>query len=176
MAEDPNWRPGLFGGTGDYPKWFYPQFVRLFRPPISRILKKANRQIRGTKQHFGITTATGVLFLVNDGFTAIGPDMVRALSASLLVNSYSSIDCFVYVTVNRYVEIPKSDVPRLVWAPTYSDRAPDPLVGFIDDLGRQWFRFLESKIGPFTLRNGETPHAEALRDSKSIVLPGEHRG
>lgn len=40
VREDPDWRPVLFGGSGELPKWFTEEFVRLFRPPISRILKK----------------------------------------------------------------------------------------------------------------------------------------
>ncbi|TCJ15228.1 hypothetical protein EZJ19_07935 [Parasulfuritortus cantonensis] len=176
LAEDPNWKPVLFGGTGNYPAWFNLEFVRLFRPPISRILKKANRQLRDTKKHFGIRSSTGVLVLANNGFTAIGPELVRALAAQLLVHSYSSIDCLVYITVNRYVELQGSDVPRLMWAPTYSDRAPGSLVTFIDNLGRKWFDFLERKIGPFTIRDSEPENLNSLRGSRSIVLPGERRG
>lgn len=176
VTEDPGWKPLLFGGTGKYPAWFNAEFVRLFRPPISRILKKANRQLRDTKKHFGIHSATGVLVLVNDGFCAIGPEWVRALAAQLLMHSYSSIDCLVYITVNRYVEFQGSDIPRLVWAPTYSYRAPDSLVTFIDELGRKWFDFLEGKIGPFTTRDTEPAETNALQGSKAIVLPGERPG
>ena len=176
LGEDPDWKPLLFRGTGAYPAWFHAEFVRLFRPPISRVLKKANRQLRDTKKHFGINSATGVLVLTNDGFTAIGPELVRALATQLLVSSYSSIDCLVYITVNRYVELQGSDVPRLMWAPTYSDRAPDFLVTFIDELGRKWFDFLEGKIGPFTARDIEPVDRNSLRGSRSIMLPGESRG
>ena len=134
VAEDPDWRPALFGGSGKSPKWFTPEFVRLFRPPLSRVLKKANRQLRDTKDHFKIQEPTGILLLVNDGFTAIGPDSIRAQISELLMHSYSSIDCFVYLTVNRYVEIAGSDQPRLLWVPAYSDKASDELVAFVDDL------------------------------------------
>lgn len=119
VAENPDWKPALFGGAEPLPNWFNQEFVRLFRPPVSRILKKANRQLRETKAHFGIDEATGVLLFVNDGFTTLGPELVRSLAASLLQHSYSSIDCFVYLTVNRYYALPDSDVPRLVWAPVY---------------------------------------------------------
>lgn len=176
LAEDPDWKPLLFGGSGKYSAWFHAEFVRLFRPPISRVLKKANRQLRDTKEHFEIHSATGILILSNDGFTAIGPELVRALAAQLLVHSYSSIDCLVYITVNRYVEIQGSDVPRLMWAPTYSDRAPDSLVSFVDEIGRKWFDFLEGKIGPFTNRVTEPANRNSLRGSRSIVLPGERLG
>ena len=172
IEEDQSWRPELFGGSGVYPKWFYPEFVRIFRPPISRILKKANRQIRDTKSHFKITSRSGVLIFVNDGFTSLGPEPIRALACSLLQDSYSSIDCILYLTVNRYIEFPDSDTPRLLWAPAYSDRAPDSLVDFIDSLGRSWFNNLETIIGPFTHRE-ETPVSEAsLSGSRAIIIPG----
>ncbi len=175
VSEDPNWRPFLFGGNGEYPKWFYPEYVRLFRPHVSRVLKKANRQLRETKEYFGFAKPTGVLLLVNDGFTELGPDLVRALACNLLTASYSSIDCLVYLTVNRYVELQGSDVPRVVWAPTYSDRCDDALSQFIDDLGRRWFKFLETKIGPYTIKDWETESNDILNGSKAIVLP-KHRG
>lgn len=170
IAENPNWKPVLIGGNEPLPNWFRREFVRLFRPPISRILKKANRQLRDTKAHFGIKEATGILLFVNDGFTALGPEPVRALAASLLQNSYSSIDCFVYLTVNRYIAFPGSDVPRLVWAPVYSDRAPDWLVDFVNSLGNSWFTFLESKIGPFTAPKIAVENANALQGSYPIVV------
>ncbi len=178
MEEDPNWRPLLLGGSGEYPKWFPREFLRLFRPAVSRVLKKANRQIRETKAHFGISEPTGMLVFVNDGFTELEPHFVRAVACDLLVNSYSSVDCFLYVTVNRYVEVAGSDVPRLLWMPSYSERTNDSLVQFVDDLGRKWYDFLETKIGPFTIPREEVPqgHDNARTGlSRAIVLPHEKR-
>lgn len=174
VTEDPEWRPILFGGTAQQPAWFTSEFVRLFRPPISRILKKANRQLRETKAHFGIDAPMGILLLVNDGFTSIGPDLIRALTSDLLLHSYSSIDCCIYLTVNRYVGIAGSDEPKLIWAPTYSDRASVRLVSFVDDLGRNWFNYLEQIIGPFTSRAEIPQEANPLRGAKSIVLPSQN--
>lgn len=174
VHEDPEWRPALFGGKGQYPKWFQHEFVRLSRPPISRILKKANRQLKETKKHFGISSSTGVLLFVNDGFTSLAPEIVRDVACDLLVHSYSSIDCFVYLTVNRYVALPNSNEPKLIWNPTYSDRVDDSLVNFIDELGRRWFNFLESKIGSFTSRT-ETQDRTIIQGANAIVLPNENR-
>jgi hypothetical protein len=175
VAEDPSWRPMSFGGDGRYPTWFTREFIRLARPPIARVLKKANVQIRETKAHFNITGATGVLLFVNDGFTGLGPDLVHDLASDLLVHSYSSIDCFVYLTVNRYVEIPGSNEPKLLWHPTYSTRASDSLVGFVDQLGRRWFDFLKQEIGPFTSRT-TTDERDLLRGSRHVVVPGQESG
>lgn len=82
------------------------------------------------------------------------------------------------MTVNRYVEIADSDVPRLLWMPSYSERASDPIVRFIDDLGRKWFDFLETKIGPFTIPREEVPQGDGNARtilSRAIRLPDEER-
>ena len=173
MAENPSWRPLLLGGDESYPNCFTQEFIRLFRPPLSRILKKANRQLRETKTHFKIQSATGILLLVNDGLQSIGPNLIRAQTSELLLHSYSSIDCCVLMTINSYIEIAGSDVPRMLWVPTYSDRAPDALVDFIDTLGRKWFDYIEEIIEPYTSRTELGQKTDVLHDSKYIVLPND---
>lgn len=168
VAQNPEWRPRLFGGTETYPAWFYPEYIRLFRPPISRILKKANRQIRSTKSQLGIEANCGILILVNDGFTMLPPDWVRALAASPLIHSYSSIDCLIYTTLNRYVEVRGSDLAHLLWAPTYSEKAPDQLQLFVNDLGRRWFDHIEPLVGTYDGRI-ETPDDNVLEGSRAIL-------
>lgn len=177
MREAPDWHPPVLGKNDHYPEWFSWEVIRLFRPPIQRILKKANSQIKETKKHFKISDPTGILLFVNDGFTALEPHFVQAIAEDLLMHSYSSIDCFLYITVNRYVEVDGGDLPSLLWMPKYSDRVPDSLVTFIDDLGGKWFKYLQAKIGPFThtaqqinQRDGE---AEIIR-TRAIVLPDEN--
>lgn len=174
IKEIPNFKPELLVGSGEYPAWFKKEFIRLARPAITRILKKANRQIRETKQHLNAPSAQGILFFVNDGFTGLAPNLVFALACDALTNSYSSIDCFIYISLNRYIEIQGSNEPKLVWAPSYSDRSDEKLVEFVDALGRSWFDCLETKIGKPTSRT-ETQDRDILRGSKSIVLPGESR-
>ncbi len=156
-----------------FPREFRRQQMRLFRPPIQRILKKANRQIRVTKSALERENASGVLFVVNDGFTAVSPVWVHGLLAESLVHSYGSIECLVYMTVNSYVGIPNDDYARLIWTTSYADTAPDELVRFIDDLGRGWRKFLEAKIGPFDV-SSESPDRTKLLGSE-IVLPGRTR-
>jgi hypothetical protein len=170
LKENPNWKPFLIGGSGKVPQWFLKDFVRIVRPNISRILKKANRQIRDTKNFFSIKKPYGVLLFVNDGFTGVTPDLVFALAGDILTTSYSSIDSFVYLTVNRYIEIKDSNVPRLVWWPIYSNRTDNFLKEFINKLGRKWFEYLEIKIGPFTKKE-ETSNGNIIKGAKAIVLP-----
>lgn len=168
--EDPEWRPQLLGGSKEFPVWFRRDFIRLARPAVQRVLKKANVQIRETKIHFKISEPRGVLILVNDGFTKLEPYLVRALACDVLKHSFSSIDCLVYMTVNTYVVVPDSNEPKLLWMPAYSDRADDQLVAFVDDLGRRWFDFLEREIGPFTSRT-ETQDDTPLRKARVLLQP-----
>lgn len=172
MEENPNWRPLLFGGSTGYPDWFNVDLIRIARPAISRILKKANRQIRETKQRLNVSGAQGILFFVNDGFTGLAPNTVIDLVCGALYDSYSSIDCFIYLSVNRYIEIQGSNEPKLIWVPSYSDRATDQLVDFVDNLGRRWFDFLELKIGELSPRI-ELEGREILLGSKPITAPGK---
>lgn len=169
--EQPDWRPTLLGGDGKVPKWLNSELIRLFRPPLSRILKKANLQLRETKQHFEITSNTGVLLLVNDGFTSISPYFIQALISEILLNSYSSISCCVYLTVNRYIDFPEDAEPKLIWSPKYAEAAPDSLVEFVDDLGRQWFNFIESKLGSFTSRREIQEPTNILRGTRAVLIP-----
>jgi len=174
LREDPEWKPQQYGGSGRFPSWWLEEYLRIFRPPIARTLKKANKQIRETKNHLAVENHRGILILVNDSFITLEPHFVRMIAADLLCSSYSSIDCLIYITVNRYVEVPGSDLAHLLWIPTYSDRADDGLVEIVDRLGHQWFDFLEQKIGPFTDRT-IIPHSKDSPplQTQAIFVPGD---
>jgi hypothetical protein len=144
--ENPNFKPHLFGGKEKYPDWYVLSYYKIARPPISRILKKANKQIKETKTHFKITSNSGVLLLVNDGFTNIPPLIFINLICDLLINSYSNIDCFVYITVNSYVIINNSDTPSLVWAPLYSEKCESFLHNFINNFGARWRDYIDKFV------------------------------
>jgi hypothetical protein len=163
VKENASWRPMLLGGDGKYPDWFAREYVRLARAPIARILKKANSQIRETKEHFKIQGNTGLLLLVNDGFIELGPDIILGIAAEILTHSYSSIDCLVYLNVASHVQLRGSSELSLIWHPVYSDRADDKLVEFVTTLGRNWFDFLEDAYGPFDSR-------EELGDAAALAL------
>jgi len=154
-------------GVDPQSREFATEFVRLFRPPLSRILKKANRQIKATKGHFGWPQAHGILFLVNDGFRSLAPDLVGAVVQDLLLTSYTSIDCFIYMTVNTYVAVPTRDSANLLWAPSYRESTPDSVVQFVDTLGTKWFTYLAELLGPWDA-SLKTPDRGVLGGSRSI--------
>lgn len=168
---------GLSGSEifqGKFSDDFHREYIRLVRPAIARILRKANKQIKETKQYLGRPNARGVVIIVNDGFTSLSATIVLGLICNILANSYSSIDGFVLMTVNSYVAIEYSDVPSLIWMPSYSPGFEyTSLPDFINNLGRDWRKFMETKIGDFDISKelddistlGSMPYMNRVLDS-----------
>ncbi|ALF58635.1 hypothetical protein [Psychrobacter urativorans] len=138
--------------AGNFPDSFWSDYVRLVRPAISRILRKANKQIKETRKYLEYPEARGIVVLVNDGFTSFSAQTVLGLVCNILVNIYSSIDGFVLLTVNSYVAIENSNIPCQVWIPSYSPGIEyTSLPDFVNELGREWRKFIDTLIGPSDL-------------------------
>lgn len=141
-------------------------FIDLFKPILARIAKKANRQLRETKKHLGLDDHHGVLLCVNDNFRELPPPYILQAFGRILNGAYSSIDAMIYLT-NHYVAVPGSDYAHFLWAPQYSETAPETLVDFVNTLGRKWFDFCEREHGPFDTKQ-ETDQLPGLADIKAI--------
>lgn len=122
-------------------------FIELYRAPIARIVKKANAQIKSTKQTFGYDEYQGILLLVNDGLRELPPRLMLGTLGRILNGSYSSIRAVVYLT-NHYVVIPGDEYGRILWVPLYADAEGDGLVDFVNRLGKAWFDYCEQMGQP----------------------------
>ena len=130
------------------PSQFYTQRrLELYRAPLARIVKKANRQIRETKINLGLAEYRGLLICINDGFRQLGADIVMHLLCRVLLGSNSSINAIVYHT-NHYVTIPDYHYAALPWVPAYADAEKDDLPDFVNWLGKEWFDYVEKQTGP----------------------------
>jgi len=139
--------------SAEQPKEYIGDLLRLFRPSLCRILKKANRQLRDTKRKLNLPNTPGILLLINDDFLSLEPRFISSIIYEILSHSYSSIDACVYLTLNHYVDIPGNNYENLLWIPVYySERSPASLRGFVNKLGSQWFQFLETETGEFDNR------------------------
>lgn len=125
--------------------------MEIYRGPLSRIAKKANRQIRETKKVLGRDDIRGVLWLVNDNFRDVSADVVFGLMCRILNGDNSHIRAFVYAT-NHYVEIPGNEFANLLWRPAYAEPDADDLPNFVNWLGSEWGDFQEAETGPFDSR------------------------
>lgn len=147
------------------------ELLRILKAPLQRIVNKANRQIKETKQELGLVGWRGIIIIVNDSFRGLPPGFVMGLIASILDGkSYNSSDGFIYQT-NHYVELADNPYAVLLWAPLYDPKADDDLVDFVNDLGRNWRKFAEAKDGPYDY-SGEH---ETMDLATALVLTGPGR-
>ncbi|MUO77905.1 hypothetical protein GOZ78_03200 [Agrobacterium vitis] len=126
--------------------------LEILRAPLQRIIRKANTQIRETKQELGLVGYEGVLLCVNDNFRGVSPKIAESLISHILAGAhFRSICASIYLT-NHHIEHPNRKDALFLWAPRYSPQASDKLQTFINELGRRWFDYSEEQIGPFISR------------------------
>jgi hypothetical protein len=117
-------------------------FIDLYRAPIARIVKKANKQIKSTKKNFSYEDHQGILLLINDGLKELPPRLMLATLGRILNGSCAAIRSVIYLT-NHYVVIPGDEYGRMLWVPLYADAEGDGLVDFVNHLGKSWFDYCE---------------------------------
>ena len=135
-------------------------------------LRKANRQIRKTQEHFNAKGATGLLLLVNDGNLALPPNMVRTLVARSLKNQYRCINTIIHFSVNEQVRVPGVNMPTLFWAQwSFGDRRKVDQ-DFLEQLRSAWFAhhsaIVEGGIYEIIPKNDHDP-LETMQFSRSVV-------
>ncbi len=118
----------------------------LIKTPIERTIKKANRQIRETKEHFNLPDAAGLLLLANDGNYSLESAHIIEIVGKILTHQFSAIDGFVYLTANMRAQKPGYERDVNLWVPNYGGYI-EPLVKMVDRMGEAWGEFYASKIG-----------------------------
>lgn len=126
--------------TEGFPEEFKREIAELYRLPIHNVIKKANQQIRETKDHFKKENSHGLLIIANDGHTALDPSLAMwILSETFKRYSFSSIHSVLYFTANLKAEHPDINKDILVWIPSHrslENKCPEQL---LNHLQRKWF-------------------------------------
>ncbi|MEK0337884.1 MAG: hypothetical protein QQN41_10675 [Nitrosopumilus sp.] len=115
---------------------------------VQRRIRKANKQIKLTKDHFGLPDAKGLLLLVNDGNYFLESNAIMYTLSRILKAKYTSINSVVYFTVNIVANMPGIDRNVLVWVDAaHRDTVDGVSRNFLDALREGWISFLKRKIG-----------------------------
>ena len=85
------------------------ELLRIYSEPVRRVIKKANRQIRDTKDQLKMPNAQGLVIIVNDGNYSLEPEHFGFAAHQSLNTGYSSIHGASLVTVNMEAE--KAGIP-----------------------------------------------------------------
>lgn len=160
MAEGLIPKDCIKGGTINIPLHLASKFSEVFLPSLKSAVEKANKQIKATKQHFGIKGSKGLLILINEKNSSLTPQLALALLAKILKSQYSSINSFIYLVPTMGVTSPETTEPLRIWVsgPT---RSPESGVDseFMESLGEHWIKFLEIKYGQSIKVNHCVDHA-----------------
>jgi hypothetical protein len=128
----------------------------VYRVPVQGVIKKANKQIRQTKEKLGLSEYSGLLILVNDNHIALEPQHVDwVLRETLKDRNYSSIGSVLYFTANLKARHPNLDTELLVWIENHRPGLNPCDEVLLRDLRSAWF-YKMSEIA------GEPVHAYRL--------------
>lgn len=134
--------------SNEFPEELKRELIELFRKPIQSVIKKANKQIRLTKENLNIEKHDGLLILVNNGHSILTPEVLVFIIKEMFErNSFSSIDVVLYFTTKPKSE--HADIPEdfLVWIPLQirpEKKWPSEL---IYRLGKAWFNRIADITG-----------------------------
>jgi len=125
------------------------RLLKLYEQPIQNLIKKANKQIRGTKKQLGKDKYDGVLLLINSGNLALDPaHVVQLLYRIFSRGLYSSIDYTIFLTVNLTAQHPSFSGEQMVWVPLYKrSKGNENFDQFEAVFRKAWQRHLEYNLG-----------------------------
>ena len=110
-------------------------------------LKKANKQIRETKERLKMQDGRGLLLLANDGNGTLDPLTTFYILHHAFAGHYSSIDHVIYFTANMVL------VPHLIakncflWSNVKLDHREEINTEFLDRLRQAWIKEFEISAG-----------------------------
>jgi hypothetical protein len=122
------------------------EIYSLFKKPIEGAIKKASKQIKQTKEYLNVPNAASLLFLANDGNYSLESADIIYIASKILTHQFSTIDGFVYFTVNMRAMKPGYERDVNLWVPEYRGYI-EPLVKMVDRMAEAWARFYARKIG-----------------------------
>lgn len=91
------------------------EVLSLLKRKLEPTLRKANRQIRESKQSLGAEAKFGLLMLVNEGNHAYTPEMLEYLLHKCAEDQLHSIDAVTYLSVNETVVSEEVPAPARFW-------------------------------------------------------------
>lgn len=126
LVPDSLFRPTVIE-TKDYPLECQRDVASLLKRPIEERIKEANRQIKQTKEHFGLPDAKGLLLLVNDGNYSFESDSLLYTVGRCLKAQFTAIQSLIYFTVNMHANRPGVERDILVWVDACSRETEEEL-------------------------------------------------
>ena len=137
--DESNWR--------ELPKELQTRIYEITTKSIKKRIRKANVQIRETKQELRLDEYSGLMILANDGVGSLPPAAFIYATQHALVRDFSEIKYFIYLTANLFTQLRGAPMPTLFWIGFDMQKGPKMDEKFIDRLGRDWRSLVCRKTG-----------------------------
>jgi len=142
----------LYGGpmliqSRDLPPACQLELEQQINQRLRKVITKADKQIRVTKETIGLSDAKGLLLLVSDGNYFLRPEQVLGLTGRILGTRFSNINSVVYFTVNSAVDMPNLDRDGLIWIQSFRESVDPVSQEFLSKLKAGWFKYLANRFG-----------------------------
>lgn len=107
----------------DLPEELKHELIELYRSSVHTTLKKANNQIKATKNNLNLEDHHGLLILANNNHTALNPSLAMFILGNTFSRyTFSSINSVIYFTANLKSKHP--EIPRDLFVWIQSNRDP----------------------------------------------------
>lgn len=125
------------------------ELARIYSEPVRRVIKKANRQIRDTKDRLKMTTARGLVIIVNDGNYTLEPEHFGFAAHQSLTTDFSNIHGASLVTVNMVTK--KAGIPTSLklWMDYVRNNTDEIDPAFLLRFRMAWTQLYSSLTGEF---------------------------
>ncbi len=92
------------------------KLLHWLRDSIRSVVKRANRQLRASKEEIGRIDASGLLLIANDNNYGFAPEaMVAVIGDAVACLNDNHVDALVYFTPNVFHRRADSDVAWILW-------------------------------------------------------------
>jgi hypothetical protein len=133
--------------TKDLPLDCQLEVEKLVNKRLRKVIAKANKQIRITKDVLGMPDAKGILLLVSDGNYFLQPNQVIGFAGRILKSHFSNIHSLIYFTVNMTVQMQTINRDSCIWIEGFREGVEKVSPEFLKRLSEGWISFLAVKTG-----------------------------
>jgi len=124
------------------------EIISLYREPIARRIRTANRQIKSSKRTLEMEDAIGLLLLAQDGDYSIGPEAVLNLASRCLKGGqFRGIDDIIHFNANVPATRPGDPLGYTFWTHACRDKRRTIPSELIQSLSDAWHAELERAAG-----------------------------
>jgi hypothetical protein len=127
------------------PKELQNEIYSITTHSIRARVKKANRQIRETKEKLRLSAYAGMLFIVNDGLISMPPAAFIHATINSIKTDGECIGCFVFFTVNVFAIVQGASMPVLFWMPMHMGKSEKVDAEFAMRIGFAWQKTIKKK-------------------------------